>query len=282
MVLRVSRIFARVPATASTKRRVRVAMPDMRWRKLSATRSAVRMPRAGPSMDAIRLPGAKRSPSRARAPQAMAPSVSWNTAKATSRPAMTRSCLATKAAAARCSAGTVASVVTSPSPTSSASAARTRSRSTSGCTVTSAQGGTRVMPLPQLVERRLETPAAVFELEHPLPALRHHLRLGALHEARVAQALLQRVHLGVELRALLGEAGRLGRDVEEPGHGDAHLDAFHGLLDEPAHVGRLGHDGEALEGREPAQEAGLALEEDAVASVAATMVTAMRLRGSTS
>ena len=40
VVLRVSRICARVPATASTKRRVMVATPDMRCRKLRATRSA--------------------------------------------------------------------------------------------------------------------------------------------------------------------------------------------------------------------------------------------------
>ncbi len=48
VVLRVSRILAPVPSTALTNRRVRVATPDSRWRKFSATRSAVRIPPARP------------------------------------------------------------------------------------------------------------------------------------------------------------------------------------------------------------------------------------------
>ena len=49
VVLRVSRIAAPVPATASTKRAVRVATPE-RWpRKLSAVRSAASSARAGPA-----------------------------------------------------------------------------------------------------------------------------------------------------------------------------------------------------------------------------------------
>src|SRR6185436_5134963 len=51
-VLRVSRMTAFVDETASTNMRVNVAIPDIRPRKFSATRSPVRSARAGPSTSA--------------------------------------------------------------------------------------------------------------------------------------------------------------------------------------------------------------------------------------
>ena len=48
VVLRVSRIVAPVPSSASTNRRVSVAMPERRPRRLSAVRSPVRTARRGP------------------------------------------------------------------------------------------------------------------------------------------------------------------------------------------------------------------------------------------
>ncbi len=57
VVLRVSRMTAGVPAMASTNRRVSVATAERRWRKLSATRSAVRMDRTGPEISRTVCPG---------------------------------------------------------------------------------------------------------------------------------------------------------------------------------------------------------------------------------
>ena len=145
VVLRVSRIFAFVPATASTNPRVMVAMPDMRCRKFRATRSPVRMPRADPVTDAIALPASKRSPSRARVSQSIFGSTTRNTSRATSRPATTKDCLATKTPVACASASTVASVVASRVPTSSSMAWRTMRRTRSGSMSRMAQGSTRLL-----------------------------------------------------------------------------------------------------------------------------------------
>ena len=57
VVLRVSRICARVPLIASTNCAVKVAMPESRWTKFNATRSALRRARAGPE-SCIRVPPA--------------------------------------------------------------------------------------------------------------------------------------------------------------------------------------------------------------------------------
>src|SRR5690606_11183725 len=62
-VLRVSTIFARVPATASTKRRVTVAVPDSNCRKLSAVRSAVSSTRARAMISHSSCPALTVSPS---------------------------------------------------------------------------------------------------------------------------------------------------------------------------------------------------------------------------
>ena len=63
VVLRVSRICARVPLTASTNWAVKVAMPQRRWRKFRATRSALSSARAGPAISSKGLPPATRWPS---------------------------------------------------------------------------------------------------------------------------------------------------------------------------------------------------------------------------
>ena len=68
VVFRVSRIVIR-PPDASTKRRVSVAMPDSRCRKLSATRSAVSSARAGPRTSPMTVPGSHAAPSSTRARQ---------------------------------------------------------------------------------------------------------------------------------------------------------------------------------------------------------------------
>src|SRR5207245_8171396 len=138
VVLRVSRMRARVPSTASTKRRVRVATPHVRWRKLRATRSAVRRARARPVTEPRTVPGKKRSPSRASGSQRTAGSSAWNAARATSMPATISSCFATRSPQARALSGTVTSVVRSPRPRSSSSAARTRARTRSGSSISSA------------------------------------------------------------------------------------------------------------------------------------------------
>ena len=64
MVLRVQTIRA-LPCgrAASTREAVAVAIPDIRQSRFSATRSAVRMPRAGPESRITASPGANRAPS---------------------------------------------------------------------------------------------------------------------------------------------------------------------------------------------------------------------------
>ena len=63
VVLRVSRIFALVPRTASTNCAVKVATPESRWTKFSATRSALKMARAGPEISSKISPALTRRPS---------------------------------------------------------------------------------------------------------------------------------------------------------------------------------------------------------------------------
>ena len=117
---------APVPATASTKRAVRVATPE-RWpRKLSAVRSA--------ASSAARRPARQRHLGRhlrrATAPRPRAcrrarPRTGASSPRPASSPKATPGCFCTIRARARASAGTVAAVVTSPCPTSSARARRT-------------------------------------------------------------------------------------------------------------------------------------------------------------
>ena len=127
VVLRVSKMAAR-PAAASTKRRVRVAVPDMRCRKLRAVRSALSSAAALPVMRKISSPAAQRSPSRRRRSTSAPGSSCTKASTATSTPASTQAPFATRSPVARCAAGIVAPVVTSSRQASSASARRTISR----------------------------------------------------------------------------------------------------------------------------------------------------------
>ncbi len=121
-----------VPPVASTNRRVSVAIPERRCRKLSAVRSAVSIAAAVPRTSATTVPGVQRSPSP-RATVNSAPGSSCrNASAATSRPAMTQSDLARITPRARSDESIVASVVTSPHPRSSARARRTVSRYSAG------------------------------------------------------------------------------------------------------------------------------------------------------
>src|SRR5690348_4581175 len=107
-------------------------MPERRWRKFRAVRSPVSSAAAGPLTVATTAPVPTRSPSRADAANITVESSSANTARATSRPAMTQSRLTRNVPTPPSVAGTIARVVTSPDPTSSASARRTRSRYAAG------------------------------------------------------------------------------------------------------------------------------------------------------
>ena len=152
MVLRVHTTCALVPAIASTMPRVADAMPDRWHRKFSAVRSAVRMPRAGPRITAIRSPGASRLPSARSTITSIAGSISRNAAAAKSSPATTPAWRAISAVSVRALAGTIASVVRSPArPRSSSSAARTEgSTMMAGEAVVSCQSPVCGRPLPAL------------------------------------------------------------------------------------------------------------------------------------
>ena len=76
VVLRVSTMVARVWRTESTIARVCVAMPLMRPMKLSAVRSAVSRPRAGPFNVPTTSPGATALPSGFSTSSAIAGSTS--------------------------------------------------------------------------------------------------------------------------------------------------------------------------------------------------------------
>ena len=81
--------------------RVAEATPHRWHRKFSAVRSAVRMPRAGPLIVAIRSPGASRLPSGRSTATLIAGSISRNAAVAKSSPATTPACRATSAVSVR-------------------------------------------------------------------------------------------------------------------------------------------------------------------------------------
>ena len=116
------------PELASTKSRVTVAIPHNRCRKFNAVRSAVSNAAAPPRSRASSVPDSQRSPSRRAASSSTCGSSCRKHSIATSRPASTHDVLTTITPVAVSSAGTTASVVTSPQRTSSASARRTISR----------------------------------------------------------------------------------------------------------------------------------------------------------
>ena len=130
VVLRVSQMRALVCLTLSTKAAVAVAMPERWQRKLSATRSAERMARAGSFHcghdEAL---GHGVTVGRLCASKRIAGSTAWKAAAATSRPARTPRLARDEDGAWPCaSAGMVAAEVMSPArPRSSFSAARTAS-----------------------------------------------------------------------------------------------------------------------------------------------------------
>ena len=121
-VFRVSSIVAEVPAIASTNWRVKVAIPDMRPRKLSAVRSPVRIARAGPASSSSVCPRTTRPPSETVELKPMSEPNRRNTARQTFNPDKTPSCRAIIRAMAPASEDTMLFVVTSPDPMSSLSA----------------------------------------------------------------------------------------------------------------------------------------------------------------
>ena len=100
-----------------------VAIPESLPRKLSATRSPVRIARSGPETTATTVMRSTGVPSSTRASNRTSGSSARNTASAAASPQTTPSSFTSSSAVPRASASTVASVVTSPAPTSSASAA---------------------------------------------------------------------------------------------------------------------------------------------------------------
>jgi len=123
-VLRVSRIFAPVPATVRTKARVAVAMPHMRWKRFRAVRSAMRIDLRDPAISASFVPGTTSSPSAVRAVKESPGSTARKVSRKVSSPARTRPALATARALPVSSPVRMALHVTSPGPMSSARAAR--------------------------------------------------------------------------------------------------------------------------------------------------------------
>ena len=120
-VFRVSRTTSCVPRTRSTQARVKVAIPQRCWRRLSESRSPARRARASPSSVASRSPAT-----------AVAPSAAWSVTRTAPRPPNTRwrrgspqttsRSLAASRPRAGVPGGTSASEVRSPAPRSSASA----------------------------------------------------------------------------------------------------------------------------------------------------------------
>ena len=86
-VFRVSRSRTSRPPIAATKADVRVAIPDIRWAKFSATRSPVMIERAGPLIDASGCPGTTASPSATAGGTATVVSTSSYTLCTTDSPA---------------------------------------------------------------------------------------------------------------------------------------------------------------------------------------------------
>jgi hypothetical protein len=112
-VLRVSRMTAPVPSTASTQRRVAVATPE-RWQsRLSAVRSAVSRPRTGARTTSAGSPGTSREPSGNAESTSNPGTTSSRTRRATGAPASTPAARGENSPTATASAGTVAAVVAS-------------------------------------------------------------------------------------------------------------------------------------------------------------------------
>src|SRR3954447_15304808 len=102
---------------------MRVATPDSRCRKFSATRSAVRIEREAPATSATNPPSSRHTPSVTCSCQRSDGSTRWNTASAARIPAIMPGAFCVSSARPVASARTSSSLVASPAPTSSASAA---------------------------------------------------------------------------------------------------------------------------------------------------------------
>src|ERR1039458_3626332 len=112
-----------------------LAIPERCWRKLRATRSALRMARAGPYRRITIWSSWTLSPSLALASNCTRSSRSSKARRARDRPQITPSCLQMTLPRQVMAAGMRASVVTSPAPRSSSRAARMRLSRCSGASV---------------------------------------------------------------------------------------------------------------------------------------------------
>src|SRR6266851_5799329 len=247
VVLRVWVIRAPVPATASTARRVSVAIPESRCRKLRATRSPPSTARADARTVARVAPVSTQPPSAIRASSSAHASSSRNTSAATAIPATTNRPSATNRAAASPAATPSRRVVTSSRARSSASARRTSSRPrTSANREHPLDGAARLGGgLGRHLHRVLqvaERVPQVFESDHlhvaALGRLGHgvELFLGVLATQAVQHARLRRHHELPRARSAGPLHHLLGRDDAGPAGGDVtiRLGVIHGARDAAA------------------------------------------------
>src|SRR5256885_7626148 len=208
VVLRVCVIRERVPSTASTTRRVTVAMPDRRCRKLRATRSPESNVAARAPARASTAPAVTHAPSAHSASTRASGSSSAYTSATIGRPATTKRPSATNwAHAGRRAAAPSRPVVTSLAARSSSRARRTASRwgesanrqhPVDGAARPPGDGGGHghlvlqvAQRVAQLLERDLLHEAALGRLGQPVELLVgvlaaqpvQHARLGGDHEA---------------------------------------------------------------------------------------------------
>ncbi len=160
MVLRVSVIRAPVPSTACTKAAVRVATPQSRPTRFSATRSADSTAQASPVIRASVAPGATASPSAATASKVAEGSSAAKARRAQPRPAATPALRAAIRPEKRVPVSMQARLVTSPArPRSSARAARTI-----GSTIRSGRGSTPAYSAAKRRPRSASTRARVVKV----------------------------------------------------------------------------------------------------------------------
>src|SRR5436190_19805286 len=229
VVLRVSRMTARVPAISSTALRESVAIPERRWRKLRATRSAVRMAAACPSTRASVLPIDAGPPSSTSSSNRMLASSCVKVSRASGSPHTRRASRATIRPRADAPVGTTAVVVMSPAPTSSRSAAATNRLTTSAGRGSimrgSPAGGPGARLSPQTGEDLVDAPELLGELRVDAPLLVDDGDRGALEKGPIRELARARADLLLEPLALLVETPRFGLDVEQALEGDRDVEA---------------------------------------------------------
>src|SRR5258706_15440517 len=213
VVFRGSRIFTPVPSSARTYARVSVATPDSRWRKFSATRSALRIARARPRISAIRTPGLTSLPSGTAHWISASGSSSVNASAATAFPARMPFPRASMCARTRAFGSTTTSVVASPPPMSSVNAIRTR-----GAAIVSRRIRTLLSGFqPEFVEA---VPQGGGRFELFTSRRGEHLPLEQLHQRFTVQAQ------GITRKEVFRREGRRG-----VGHGGAPDHFLHRLHD---------------------------------------------------